>query len=179
MGLYNEEGWRDNVAQFVHSSAAGITEPAFEDVGNGLYAYHFTNNESLVVKHHINHDIKPNGQIFMHVHWAPITTMSAGQTLIWRIQYNISKGHHQGDSILSTTTTIDLTYIADGTEVAGEHMILEATNSLVTPEPDTIVISKCTYLDGTYTGGAFGFMLDAHYEVDRNATTSRTPDFYI
>lgn len=178
MGLYNELGWRDNVAQFVHSSAVGLAEPTFTDVGNGLYAYEFTNNESLIVKHHINHDVKVGGDTFMHVHWAPTTTMSIGQTITWRIQYNISKSHHQGDSILASTTTVDLTYTADGTELAGEHMILEATAAIITPEPDSIIISKATYLTGSYTTPIYGFFLDAHYEVDRNATPNRVPNFY-
>ena len=177
--FYNQEGWRDNVSNFVTQSAGGITEPAFEDIGNGLYCHGFTNGEALVISHHIDHDVKPGGNTFFHVHWSPSTIMSAGETLTWNIQYNIAAGHHQGETLSGSTTTLNLVYVADGTEIAGEHMVVEASTPIVTPEPDSIIISKITYDDGTYGAKAYGLTMDLHYEVDRNSTPNKSPNFYV
>jgi hypothetical protein len=178
MGLYNETGWNDNVSAFTTQAAGGITEPAFENMGNGLYAHGFTDGEALVIQHHINHDVKPDGETYFHVHWAPSTAMTVGQTISWTIDYTKAKGHHQGDSFGSVTTSIVLTYTADGTEIALEHMILESTTPIVTPEPDSIIVSKITYGHGTYVAKCYGFTMDLHYEVDRNATPNKVPNFY-
>ena len=176
--LYNIEGWSDNVSGFVTQAAPGITEPAFEDMGNGLYAHGFTDGEALVVQHHINHDVKPNGMTHMHVHWSPSTTMTAGDTITWTIDYTIAKGHHQSETFTAATTRLVLTYTADGTELANEHMILEHVAGITTPEVDALVMSKITYGQGTYGSKVYGHCMDMHYQVDRNATPNKVPNFY-
>jgi len=159
--FYNQEGWRDNVSTFMTQGAVGITEPAFEDMGNGLYAHGFTDGEALVINHHINHDVKPSGD-----------------TISWTIDYIIAKGHHQGETLTTASTQIVLSYVADGTEIAGEHLILEAATPIVTPEVDSYIISKITYSDGSYGAKSYGFTMDLHYEVDRNSTPNKVPNFY-
>ena len=178
MGLYNEEGWRDNIANFFTQAATGMTEPAFENMGNGLYSHKFTNGEALVTHNHINHDVKPNGETYFHMHWAPSANMAVGETITWTIDYTIARGHHQGDVFTALTTSIVLTYVADGTELANEHMILESTTPIVTPEPDSLILSKVTYGEGTFGSASYGFNMDLHYEVDRNATPNKAPNFY-
>ena len=176
---YNAEGWADNVSNFTSKSASGITEPAFEDMGNGLYAHKFTDGEALVIKHHINHDVMPNGETYFHIHWAPSTSMAVGETIEWEVIYVVAKGHHQGDTFEVSPSTITLTYTADGTEIQGEHMVLECNTPIVTPEPDSFIVSKVTYGDGTYGKACYGFTMDLHYQVDRNSTPNKAPDFYV
>lgn len=177
--FYNQEGWRDNIASFYTQSATGITEPAFEDMGNGLYAHKFTNGEALISHNHINHDVLPEGETYFHVHWSPSVNMAVGETITWTLDYTIAKSHHQGDVFTASTTALVLTYVADGTELANEHMLLEATNPIVTPEPDSLVLTKITYGEGTYGNPSYGFNMDLHYQVDRNSTPSKVPDFYV
>jgi len=176
--LYNEEGWKDNTANFVTQGAIGITEPNFEDMGNGVYAHGFTNGEALVTSHHMNHDVKPGGDTYFHIHWAPSTAMTAGETITWTINYIVARGYHQGDSVIGVTSTLNLEYTADGTEIAGEHMVLESLTPITTPEPDSHISSKITYSDGTYNTKSYAFAMGIHYQVDRNATPNKEPNFY-
>ena len=180
MGLYNEEGWRDNVQAFSSAQGNGTSEPNWQDIGNGMYAYRFTNNEELFVYFHVNHDVDPVGKTYPHVHWMPSVNMTAGETITWELTLAIAKGHHQGEILTGTTTTMNLLYTADGTEVAGEHMVLECTDlqAFTNPEPDTVIMMKAKYLEGTYAQPVFGIMADLHYEVDRNATPNKVPNFY-
>jgi len=180
MGLYNEIGWRDNTVMFSSAQGNGTTEPNWEDIGNGMYAYRFTDNEEIFTYYHVNHDVKPDGQTYFHVHWMPTVNMNAGQTITWELTFSQARGHHQGDILSGTTTTMNILYTADGTEVAGEHMITECTDlqAITNPEPDSMIMMKVKYLDGTYGQPVYGLMADLHYEVDRNATPNKAPDFY-
>lgn len=180
MGLYNEIGWRDNVQAFSAAIGTGTTEPNWENIGNGLYCYRFTNAEELFVSFHIDHDVLVGGKTYPHIHWMPTVNMTVGQTLTWELTLAVAKGHHQGERLTATTTTLNLVYTADGTELAGEHMILECTDlqSFITPEVDSAIMMKCKYLTGTYTSPVYGVMADLHYQVDRNATPNKAPNFY-
>ena len=177
---YNETGWVDNIMAFSSAQGNGTTEPNWENIGNGMYAYRFTNNEELFVYFHINHDIKPDGLTYPHIHWIPSVAMNAGETITWELEFVVAKGHHQGEVLNGSTTSLNLLYTADGTELAGEHMILECTDlqAFTTPEPDSVVMMKAKYTDGTYGQPVYGLMADLHYEVDRNATPNKAPNFY-
>ena len=160
--FYNQAGWRDNIANFYTQSASGITEPAFEDMGNGLYAHKFTNGEALVTHNHVDHDVKPNGETYFHMHFAPSANMAIGETVTWSIDYTTARGHHQGDVFTAATTSLVLTYTADGTELANKHLILESLTPMVTPEPDSIILSRITYRQGTFGAASYGFNMVLH-----------------
>jgi hypothetical protein len=179
--FYNDEGWRDNVAQFSAAQGNGTTEPNWEDMGNGLYAYRFTNNEELFVNFHINHDVDPDGFMYPHIHFAPESQINSGETLTWALTYQIARGHQQGDLLgQGSTTTLNLVFTADRNYPAGEHIILECSDAqkIANPEPDTIMVIECKYQTGTYTDPVYGFTCDLHYQVDRNSTPNKSPNFY-
>ena len=73
-----------------------------------------------------------------------------------------------------------MTYTADGTEIAGEHMILECSDpqAVLIPEVDTIVKARVYRGVGTYLGGVYGEKSDLHYQVGRISTKNKAPDFY-
>jgi len=180
MNLYNEEGWADNTAMFSSAQGNGTTEPNWENIGNGMYAYRFTNGEEIFTYYHINHDIKPGGKTYPHIHWMPKVDMVAGEDITWELTISIAKGHHQGEVLNGSTVQMNLLYTADGTELAGEHMILECSDTqyIITPEVDSIIMMRCKYYDGSYGEAVHGLMADLHYEVDRNSTPNKAPDFY-
>jgi hypothetical protein len=107
--------------------------------------------------------------------------MAVGETLTWEISFVAARGHHQGDVLTGTTTTLNIVYTADGTELAGEHMITECADAqaIDAMEPDSAGIMKCKYLTGTYTDPVYGFMAGLHCQTDRNTTPSKSPNFYV
>jgi hypothetical protein len=99
---------------------------------------------------------------------------------VWRFAYVTAIGHQQGGNLLAAETVIDLTYTATGTEIAGEHIILEGgiADTLDLIEPDTVITARVELISKTVTGRVFGIMADLHYQSDRNSTLNKAPNFY-
>ena len=174
-----DEGWADNVSPFLPSAVSPTTTPTFAAFGaNGMYALKFAVGDIAFVNFHIEHDVLTGSTCYPHVHWSPGSTMSASETVVWTLEYVTAKGHNQGESLTGSLTTITLTHTADGTEVAGEHMVTEDSTGFTIPEIDSLVMFKVTLGNGTYAGDVFGHMVDIHYQVGQLNTPSRTPDFF-
>ena len=171
-------GWRDNVQPFTKASA-GAAAPVLTTLANGVRLWAFSNNDSVHVEFHVDHDIVPNSTCYPHVHFIGSTAMTAGQTVIWQFIYIRAKGHSQGESLLGPRTTLTLTYTADGTEIAGEHIILEHPTGFVLREPDEMILVEYKKTGGTYGGTVYGLMGDIHYQSDRETTPNRAPNFYV
>jgi hypothetical protein len=173
-------GWKDNIQWFSAASGNGTTEPNWQDIGNGLYAYNFTVGEELFVTFHVNHDYALGTKAYPHVHFIVDSTQTAGATVTWRFKYRIARGHSQGDSLTSPTpTNIDMVYTYTGAEVAGEHIVLECSDlqAFDLLEPDTIIMAGCELLAETITGSIYGLCADLHYQSDREVTLNKAPDF--
>lgn len=175
-----EYGWNDNVQMFSASRGTGTTEPVWRDIGNGMYAYHFTDGDELFVAFHILHDYKVGTNAYPHVHFIVDETMTAGDTVVWNIGYVLAKGHAQGDSLTATETVITLTYTATGNEVAGEHIVLECSDEQAFDliEPDSILMVRAEMATTTISGRVFGILCDLHYQTDRHSTKNKAPNFY-
>ena len=173
-------GWDDYDADFASGTSTPSKEPAFEDFGNGLFGYNFDVGHDRFINFHIKHDILVGSQIYPHVHWCPQTTMIAGETVSWEFMFVAPKGFHQGESFFQAPTTIVFNHTADGTEIAGEHIITECSDidSVFAMEVDSIVYARVTRKTGSYTGGVFGIKADLHYRKGRFATKNKAPDFY-
>lgn len=174
-------GWKDNIQDFAAARGNGTTEPLWQNMGNGQYAYHFTPNDELFVKFHVTHDYKIGTKAYPHVHFLVDTTMTAGQTVVWSFNYVKAKGHAQGQSLSTPAeTVIVMTYTATGTEVAGEHIILECNDASAFDliEPDTIISARVKLNSTNVSGRVFGLLCDLHYQVDRLATVNKKPNFY-
>ena len=174
-------GWSDNIAFFSAAKGKGTSEPTWEDIGNGQYAYSFLAGDELFVHHHINHDYRLGTDAYPHVHFLVDQTMNAGEQITWRYAYVIAKGHAQGQSLTAAETIIDMTYTATGAEVAGEHIVLECSDvqAFDLIEPDTIVMARVDLLSENVTGKIFGLVADLHYQVDGITTVNKAPNFYI
>ena len=170
-------GWRDNIQPFV-KGAAGVAAPTLTTLANGARLYAFANADSVHVEFHIDHDIVQNSTCYPHVHFISSAAMTAGQTVIWEFIYVKAKGHSQGQSFLAARTTLKLTYVADGTEIAGEHIVLEHPTGFTLVEPDEIILAEYKKTGGTHGGTIYGIMGDLHYQSDREVTVNKAPNFY-
>jgi len=168
-------GWDDIVAFFVDANGKGIAEPKFEDIGNGSFGMNFTAGDSLMVNFHIPHLWKVGSDAFLHVHWFNAGAMTAGDAVTWEMSYVIAKGHAQGESMTVARTVISHTYIADGTEIAGEHIVSESVTAVDLKEADSIMMVEVKMVSSTGAGKIYGITSDIHYETDGNRTTNRAP----
>ena len=175
-------GWNDLVAYLNNSNAAGLNPPSWKSMGaNGHYGLHFTAGESAFATFHILHDYKVGTLAYPHVHFLVNIALTAGDTITWLLSYTIARGHHQGESLTGTRSTISMTYTADGTEVAGEHLILECSDAQAIDllETDSLVIMEVEMDAASVTGTEeiFGLMVDLHYQSDGTLTKEKAPGF--
>jgi hypothetical protein len=173
-------GWSDNIQAFSASKGNGTTEPVWKDMGNDMYAYHFTAADELFATHHVNHDYKVGTNAYPHVHFLVDQVMTAGEQVTWNIRYTIAKGHQQGQSLTAPTVNFDMTYTATGTELAGEHLILECSDlqAFDLIEPDTLILIGVTLVSENVAGRVFGILHDLHYQSDVVNTLNKAPNFY-
>lgn len=178
--VLHERGWRDNIAPFTFPGTGGSAPSEVTD-GAGARVLSFGENDEITVIFHVDHDYALGTDAYPHIHWSPTTTMTAGQTVIWEFSYTIAKGHQQGQSLTGTPTVITITHTADGTEVAGEHMVTECSDldAFDLLEPDTIVKAVVTRGNGTYNSAVHGYQADLHYLSDREVTIGKRPDFNV
>lgn len=175
-----EAGWRDLVSPFNRVSLGG-SAPTLTTLANGVRLYRFSSGDSVHSTYHVDHDYQQGSNAYHHVHWFSDAAMNPGDTVTWRISYVLARGHHQGDSLLNSRVVQDITLVADGSEIAGEHLIsemsdLQAYNIL---EPDTTVLAEIELLSKTTSGNIFGLQADLHYLTDTVATVGKKPDFDV
>ena len=179
----HQVGWKDNRQYFTNANAGGTTPATWALMGvNGHYGMRFSVGSSLFVPYHVGHDYALGSKAYWHIHWLCDIALTLGDTVTWRTYYTIARGHHQGDSLTGVRDFIDVTYTADGTEIAGEHIILECSEAQAINllEPDTLVKTEVELLSASVTGTAeiFGEMADLHYQSTREVTPNKTPNFY-
>ena len=176
--LTGEEGWQDLTADFITGNTNPANEPIYDDIGNGIFLPNFAVGDIAFLNFHIKHDILIGSKIYPHIHFAPITAMSAGETIVWEFGY-VAAERASGDPIDAALTTLTLTYTATGTEVAHEHLVVEVSDvdSFVTPDVDAMLVSRVTRGTGTYASGVYGITADIHYQVGRISTPNKASPF--
>ena len=177
--LTGEAEWQDNTSIFVPSAVHQATSPTYEAFGvNGLYALKFLEGEIAFINFHIQHDILIGSKLYPHVHFSPIGVMANGETIVWDLEY-ISANRSEGQSLTDPLTPMSITYTADGSEVAGEHLVVECSDgqAFVTGDVDSLVLFKVTRGDGTYAGDVFGHTMDLHYQIGRIGTPNKSAPF--
>lgn len=176
--LTDEAGWADYTAEFNIGNTSPSATPTYEDIGNGLYLPNFAEGDIAFINFHIQHDILVGSKLYPHVHFAPSTTMSAGETVIWEVGYT-KADRSLGETIAGTLTTLTLTYTADGTEVAHEHLVVEVADidAPTTSNVDSMFMTKIVRGNGTYAGDVYGITADLHYQVGRISTPNKAYPF--
>ncbi len=183
-------GWRDILGGFTNARITGNNQPTWTMVANdgagstGIYAYAFSPTvlNELWVTFHLNHDYAVGTAFFPHIHWIPDSTSTG--VVRWGVEFSAARGHNQGTlGVFGNTTTIIIEDNAPG--IVNRHMLSEVANpGIIVPgaEPDMLILAR-VYRDAddpgdTYPGNAIGLNLDAHFQVDRDSTLNRSPNFY-
>ena len=167
MGIgIDQAGWKDELGHFNSAKTKGTTEPIWADIGNGLYAWQFSDDKNMEVfiSYHINHYAKQGAKVYPHIHWIPIG-YSTGNVK-WQIDWTLAKGYEQSEVLTGGTNQIILEQNASG--LYGEHHIIEATDNqaIIVDEPDMYLMCKVSRIGkdagDTFVGSIAGLTMDLH-----------------
>ncbi len=181
LDLRTGAGWSDMVASILASGVPTQNAPTLSVFGPSpsVYrAYSFDVNDYVFIQpFHVNHDIKPNGQAYIHVHWSTNGTSVA--PVRWEFHIMRALGHNQAN--FGAATTLTVTQTPQGT--AWRHMVAEVdvAQTLTLTEPDElilVVLKRITNGATDNTNAVFGLTVDLHYESDRASTPNKSPNFY-
>ncbi len=173
-------GWKDMLAPVstagVPSSSAPVST-AFGPSGARKELAFALNDYVYLQPFHINHDVKPGGLAYLHVHWSTGGTSTA--SVKWEMEVLRALGHNQAAFGAPITKTVE--QAASGT--AWQHMVTEVgdVDALTLTEPDELILvtlKRVTNAGTDNTDDVFGLMCDLHYQSDRDATRNKVPDFY-
>lgn len=173
--------WKDMLATVGGAAVPNNNAPLVGNFGpthtpqRREYAF-LLNDYVFIQPFHTNHDIVPNGEAYLHVHWSTNGT-STGRVR-WEITTLRAKGHNQQNFGTPIVTLIEES--AHGT--AWRHMISETTTPLIMTEPDELIsvtLRRVAPTVGSNTDSVFALMVDLHYQADRTGTPFRSPNFYF
>ena len=179
------DGWNDLTSILSAGKVTAGAAPSWAAwAGTNIYTWQFsasTQDALNIAPFHFEHDYKKGSAVYPHVHWLPDT--NAAGVVRWGLEWSIAKGHQQEAFNPIAVTT----YIEQATEeIQYMHMVSEVPDPGITIpglEPDTLVMARlfrdATHINDTYPGIVHGLTVDVHHQVDRLATISRLPDFYI
>jgi hypothetical protein len=147
---------------------SGLREEFVFDVGDYVFCQAF----------HVNHDVKPGGKAYCHVHWA--TNGTNTNTVKWEFQISRALGHNQAN--FGAPTSYYVTQAAAGT--AWRHMVAEVADAdaLILVEPDELILvtlRRVTNGGTNNTDKVYALTVDFHYEADREVTPNKAPNFYV
>lgn len=172
-------GWRDLKASVSSAKLPSSSAPTWDTlVTSPFQALKFTVNDYVLLSpFHVDHDMKPGGKGYIHVHWTTDGTNTA--VVKWELKIIRAKGHNQ--EAFGTVTTINVSEAANAT--AWQHMITECSDgdALTLPEPDELLmvaLKRVTNGGTDNTAKIFGLNVDFHYQTDRYSTPGKAPDFY-
>ncbi|MEG3618254.1 hypothetical protein V5T82_07320 [Magnetovibrio sp. PR-2] len=173
------QGWRAVVAPFTYPGT-GANAPTEVVASNGITRLSFDNGDHISTKLVIGHDYAEGTNVYPQIHMAPTTAMSAGEVVVWEFSYVVARGN-QGDSSTGSANIITMTYTADGTELAGDHLIVEAADvdAFDALEPNSMIYAHCSRggLGDTYGSPVYGDATNIHYLSDRETTRNRVYPF--
>ena len=181
-------GWRDLIGNPIIYTV-GANDPTWVTYRGNIRQFRFSNavmNE-MWFTYHMDHDYKPQSDLFLHVHWSQITA-DATKQVKWYFDVSYAKGHQQAPFIAPITTSV--TQASSATQY--QHMIAEVQLSAVSPsasqldsttiEVDGVILVRI-YRDpadvaDTLTQEPFLHTVDIHYQADRMSTPNKAPNFY-
>lgn len=172
--------WKDMLAPVGGATVPNLNAPDVSDFGPAhtpqRKEYSFVVDDYVFIQpFHVNHDIVPDGEAYLHVHWSTNGTNTG--LVQWELTTMRAKGHNQANFGTPTVTLIE--QAAQGT--AWRHMVSEAATPIIMTEPDELFIvtlRRVAPSTGSNTDLIFGLMVDLHYQADRHGTPFRSPDFY-
>lgn len=175
-----QSGWKDLVAPLTSAGVptasapvltafgpSGLREEMAFDVGDYVFCQPF----------HVNHDVKPGGKGYLHIHWS--TNGTNVQPVKWEFQVSRALGHQQ--AAFGAPVSIYVTQTPTGT--AWTHMVAEVSDAdaLTLVEPDELILvtaRRVTNGGTNNTDTVYGMTVDFHYQADRSVTPNKAPNFY-
>ena len=173
-------GWADLTMEMTTEGVPPANMPEFQPFGpSGLRRelVFGIGDYAFVKPFHVNHDIKPGGKAYIHVHWS--TDGTDTQPVKWEFQISRALGHQQAYFSAETSVFVQQA----GWNGAWRHMVAECSvgDALTLTEPDELILVTIRRVTNGATDNAaqvFGLTVDFHYERDRDATPNKSPDFY-
>lgn len=143
------------------------SEPAYEEWIDGVFAYHFDDENgagnSLHFSAQIPHSYAEGTALHPHLHWAP-TTADAGN-VVWEFEYIIA---NVDGTFASSATNSTVTTAADG--VANKHQIVEFDPMDGDYTISAMIMCRLTRLGDdaadTYAEDAVVLEFDFHFQQD-------------
>lgn len=175
-------GFRDMLSPLTTAGVGAANRPLSANFGTAIagdpyQALAFALNDyAFATAFHVDHDVKPGGKAYLHVHWSTNGTSIA--TVKWQMTVRRSKGHNQAN-FTNTEQVFTVEQAAQGT--AWRHMVTETAAFITLTEPDELIMVTIKRITNGGTNNAdtvFGLMCDLHYESDREVTPNKAPNFY-
>jgi len=182
LDLRTGPGWSDLTAPLTLAGVPPSNAPALSNFGPAHTPQRqelaFDLNDYVFCQSfHVNHDIKPNGLAYVHVHWSSNGTSQ--ESVKWEFTIMRALGHNQAN--FGTPAVVVVTQAAAGT--AWRHMVAECAigDALTLTEPDELILVTLRRVSNGGTDNndtIYATTVDFHYECDRDATPNKAPNFY-
>jgi len=178
------DGWADIVSELIIRDTPSAPIGTVFKGAIPLWEFPTNDMREAFVNFHIPHSWKPGTMVYPHVHFATASNLSG--VVRWAFEYTWARRHDstgQRTFMAVQTIYVDFTITANS---ADEHFVCEAPQdggiAGAGLEVDSMILMR-VYRDGlhvndTFPASVLGITADLHYEVDRYATPSRSPDFY-
>lgn len=172
-------GWKDIIQPLITGYPESLSNQAPQPFGpdGDTKQYTLAIGDSISLPpFHANHDIKPGGCCYFHVHWSTNGTNTG--KVKWRVDVTRAKGH--GQQAFGPVQSLYIEQAATG--VAWTHMVSESTECIHLTEPDELFLVSLHRIASSADENSdtvFGLLCDIHYESDRDITPFRTPNFYV
>ena len=176
-------GWKDMVSPLTSAGVPSASAPSLTAFGPAHTPQReenaFAINDYVFCQpFHVNHDIKPGGSAYLHVHWSTNGTNTG--YVRWEMTITRAIGH--GQAAFPAPTVKYVEQAASGT--AWRHMVTEVSqpDALILTEPDELILVTVRRVAATLgadcSDTVFGLLADLHYQSDRDVTPNKAPNFY-
>ena len=181
-------GWRDLPTE-ISVKGSGANNPSFTVFRDGISLHEFVGAgggsaiRECWAEYHLNHDYKPNSDIYLHVHFAVGNTASSGNVK-FNFEYTIAKGHQQGAGSVFSATTTTSAIVAVNAGSNYEHHVAEIAVPISSTklEVDSVILCRIyrdhSDVQDTFAESVWLIFTDVHYQFDRSGTKNRLPNFY-
>ena len=178
-------GWSDLVSPLTLAGVPSNNAPTAVPIGTSTTGSQYealafdVNDYAFCQPFHVNHDVKPNGKAYVHVHWTTNGTNIGA--VRWMLTLRRALGHQQA-TFANTEIVREVEQTTTGT--AWKHMVAEVNDAgaITLIEPDELIlvtVKRIAPVGTATTDTVIGLTVDFHYETDRDSTPYRSPNFYV
>lgn len=192
-----DDGWDDLMMLMWYDTAGGDapSPTPIRGTGTNARALFFSAADKCDVNAHWNHDLVPNTDVYLHVHWLhPGTSISGTLTVDYYLTY--AKGHQQATFPAEKQVTVSHS-VSIGSYPQYQHNISEVLLATTSPTANqfdrslmevdgcfqgTLIMGTLPTISGAPAGSANEIAIirtDLHYRTTGiKGTKNRSPSFY-